>query len=192
MGAEWSCPGSLHPALEPRIPHPRPTGPGSPAGGIHGDSAARAAVRHGRAPPCGRRAHRGGRRARHTSGGPPRAGSPYRPAEPVDIPAHGALRRHLGCGAGALKVPAPNGQAMAARSGGRRRPTDATRRRRPDAPHFPQELPHPPRGATEHQPALLVDHDRRRQARAAPDPQQHRTSYDIGRFAGTFRVASHP
>lgn len=59
------------------------------------------------------------------------------------------------------------------------------------APHVPQEFPDPSRSATEHQPPLLVHHQRR-QARTAADPQQHGTSYDIDGFAGTFRMAPHP
>ncbi|GAA4997812.1 hypothetical protein GCM10023257_46030 [Streptomyces hyderabadensis] len=59
-----------------------------------------------------------------------------------------------------------------------------------DAAHVPQELPDPPRSAAEHQQTLVVHHDRR-QERPAPHPQQHRTSYDIDGFAGTFRMAPH-
>src|SRR3954453_17641058 len=61
----------------------------------------------------------------------------------------------------------------------------------PHGPHVPQELPDPARRAAEHQPALLVDHHRRGQARPAPHAQQHGTSYDIDGSARTFRLASH-
>src|SRR3954465_10383339 len=61
----------------------------------------------------------------------------------------------------------------------------------PHAAHVPQELPDPSGRAPEHQQALLVAHHGR-EARAATHAQQHGTSYDIGGFARTFRVAANP
>jgi hypothetical protein len=50
----------------------------------------------------------------------------------------------------------------------------------PHAAHVPQEFPDSSRGAAEHQPTLLVHHDRWRKPRTEAHTQQHRTSYDIG------------